>query len=87
MEKRLVAFPDSYQSQAMLMRIRDIDGTPPTKKTLAEMVLRDYNALYAAMLATEGGIDTVITSACDGCGALLRTRLEGEKDFLYPELG
>ena len=87
MEKRLVAFPDSYQSQAMLMRIREIDGMPPTKKTLTEMVLRDYNALYAAMLAAEGGIDTAITAACDGCGALMRTRIEGEKDFLYPGLG
>jgi hypothetical protein len=87
MEKRLVAFPDSYQSQAMLMRIREIDGAPPTKKTLAEMLLRDYNALYAAMLAAEGGIDTVVSSACDGCGTLVRTRIEGEKDFLYPSLG
>ena len=60
---------------------------PPTKKTLTEMVLRDYNALYAAMRAAEGGIDTAITAACDGCGALMRTRIEGEKDFLYPGLG
>jgi hypothetical protein len=84
MEKRLVAFPDSYQSQAMLMRIREIDGAPPTKKTLTEMVIRDYNALYGAMLAAEGGIDTVLTAACDGCGGLVRTRIEGDKDFLYP---
>jgi len=68
----------------MLIRIRDIDGVPPTKKTLTEMALKDRQALRQAMAAADGGIDTVVESTCDGCGGPVRTRVEAAPDFLFP---
>ena len=84
MEKRLAALPEASLSQAMLIRIRDIDGVPPTKKTLTEMALKDRQALRQAMAAADGGIDTVVESTCDGCGGPVRTRVEAAPDFLFP---
>ncbi|MHB9023436.1 MAG: T4 family baseplate hub assembly chaperone [Armatimonadota bacterium] len=84
MEKRLAALPEATLSLAMLIRIREIDGVAPTKKTLTEMALKDRQALRQAMLAADGGIDTTIESTCDGCGAPVRTRVESAPDFLFP---
>ena len=87
MEKRLTVMSDANITVAMLIRIRDINGAPPTKKLLAEMSLKDRTALREAMAATDGDIDTVITSTCEQCGEPVRARIEGEKDFLYPGIG
>ena len=87
MEKRLAVMPDANITTVMLIRIREIDGAPPTKKQLAEMSRKDRTALRAAMAAVDGDIDTVITTTCEQCGEPVQARLEGEKDFLYLGLG
>lgn len=84
MEKRLAALPEATLSQAMLIRLREIDGTPPTKKTLTDMGLKDRQALRQAMLEADAGIDTVIAMTCEGCGTPVRTRIEGTPNFLFP---
>ncbi len=83
-EKRLAALKEPNISSAMLIRILELDGKPPSKKALAEMSLRDRNALRQEMTRVDAGIDTAIEVACEGCGALLRTRLEAEPAFLFP---
>jgi len=69
------------------MRIIDIDGNAPTKKALSEMSMLERSALRQDMLRVDAGIDTVIETACDSCGATIRTRLEAEPSFYSPEFG
>ncbi len=83
-EKRLAAMQEPSISAAMLMRIIDIDGNPPSKKALSEMSMRDRSALRAEMLRVDAGIDTTIECDCEQCGARIRTRLEAEPAFLFP---
>lgn len=85
-EKRLAALKEPNITSAMLIRIVDIDGKPPSKKTLAEMSLRDRNALRKEMARVDAGIDTAVEVACEACGALQRTRLEAEPAFLFPSV-
>ena len=65
-------------------RILDIDGKAPSKKSLAEMSMRDRNALRQEMSRVDAGIDTSVETECDGCGTKIRTRLEAEPAFLFP---
>lgn len=83
-EKRLAQMEEPSLSAAMMIRILDIDGNAPTKKTLNEMSMRDRSALRQEMLRVEAGIDTTIEIDCDSCGARIRTRLEAEPSFLFP---
>ncbi len=83
-EKRLASLKEPNISSAMLIRIIDIDGKPPSKKILAEMSMRDRNSLRQEMARVDGGIDTMVELECDGCGAPIRTRLEAESAFLFP---
>lgn len=55
-EKRLASLRRAPTiSSAMLIRILDIDGKAPTKKSLAEMSMRDRNALRQEMSAGRRG--------------------------------
>jgi len=83
-EKRLAQMQEPSISAAMLIRILDIDGNPPSKKALAEMSMRDRSALRQEMLRVDAGVDTSIELDCDSCGARIRTRLEAEPGFLFP---
>ena len=83
-EKRLAQMEEPSLSAAMMIRILDIDGNAPTKKTLNEMSMRDRSALRQEMLRVDAGIDTSIESDCDSCGTRIRTRLEAEPSFLFP---
>lgn len=83
-EKRLAALPEATISQGMLIRILDIDGTAPNKKTVTAMSLKDRQALRHAMLAIDGGIDTTVETACEHCGQPLRTRVEADAGFFFP---
>jgi hypothetical protein len=83
-EKRLASLREPNITSVMLIRILDIDGKPPSKKILAEMSMRDRNALRQEMDRVDAGIDTSIEVACDGCGTRIRTRLEAEPAFLFP---
>lgn len=83
-EKRLAQISEPNISAAMMIRILDIDGNPPTKKALAEMSMRDRSALRAEMLRVDAGIDTTIECNCESCGTRLRTKLEAEPSFLFP---
>lgn len=83
-EKRLAQMKEPSISSAMLIRIIDIDGVPPSKKALNDMPLRDRSTLRAEMLRVDSGIDTSIECECDSCGAQMRTRLESEPVFLFP---
>ena len=71
-------------TSAMLIRLLDIDGKAPSKKSLAEMSMRDRNALRQEMSRVDAGIDTSVETECDGCGTKIRTRLEAEPAFLFP---
>lgn len=84
MEKRLAALPDPNISSAMLIRILEIDGQAPNKKSLAEMSMRDRSALRQQMAESDAGIDTVVEVICEECGSRIRTRLEAELAFLFP---
>ena len=86
MEKRLAALKEATISSAILMRIIDIDGRPPSKKVVADLSLRDRNVLREAMRASDAGIDTTVETDCIACGTRLRTRLEAEPGFLFPGL-
>lgn len=83
-EKRLAQMQELSISAAMLIRILDIDGNPPSKKALVEMSMRDRSALRAEMVRVDAGIDTAVECDCDSCGAHIRTRLEAEPAFLFP---
>jgi hypothetical protein len=83
-EKRLAQMQEPSISSAMLIRILDIDGNPPSKKALAEMSMRDRSALRQEMIRIDAGIDTAIELDCDSCGTRIRTRLEAEPGFLFP---
>ena len=83
-EKRLASLREPNISSAMLIRILDIDGKAPSKKSLAEMSMRDRNALRQEMSRVDAGIDTSVETECDGCGSKIRTRLEAEPAFLFP---
>ena len=83
-EKRLASLREPNRSSAMLIRILDIDGKAPSKKSLAEMSMRDRNALRQEMSRVDAGIDTSVETECDGCGTKIRTRLEAEPAFLFP---
>jgi len=83
-EKRLAALPEATISQGMLIRILDIDGTAPNKKTVTEMSLKDRQALRQAMLAVDGGVDTTVETVCEHCGQPLRTRVEADAGFFFP---
>jgi len=84
MEKRLAALMEPSISSAMLMRIIDIDSSPPTKKAMNEMALRDRSFLRQEMLKADAGIDTTVETECASCGTPIRTRLEAEASFLFP---
>jgi hypothetical protein len=86
-EKRLAALSEASLAQAMLMRISAVDGQPPTKRTLADLPLRDVQALRQAMLAADGGLDTTVETTCGDCGAPIRARVESSPDFLFPAAG
>jgi hypothetical protein len=83
-EKRLASLREPNITSAMLIRILDIDGKPPSKKILAEMSMRDRRALREEMARVDAGIDTTVEVECDGCGTHIRTRLEAEPAFLFP---
>ncbi|QTD49663.1 hypothetical protein J3U87_29115 [Sulfidibacter corallicola] len=85
-EKRLAAIAEPTVSTALMMRIRTINDQPPTKKTLADLSMRDRVALRREMQAVDGGVDTSIDHACEACGTRLTTRVEVEPDFLFPNL-
>jgi hypothetical protein len=83
-EKRLAALPEATISQGMLIRILEIDGKSPNKKTVTEMSLKDRQALRQAMLEVDGGIDTAIDIVCQHCGQPIRTRVEADAGFFFP---
>ena len=85
-EKRLASLREPNITSAMLIRIIDIDGKPPSKKILAEMSMRDRGALREEMARVDAGIDTAVEVECDGCGTRIRTRLEAEPAFLFPSV-
>lgn len=83
-EKRLAQISEPNISSAMMIRILEIDDAAPSKKTLAEMSMRDRAALRAEMLRVDAGIDTNVECDCESCGARIRTKLEAEPSFLFP---
>ncbi|MCP3879524.1 MAG: hypothetical protein GY701_14210 [Sulfitobacter sp.] len=83
-EKRLASLREPNITSAMLIRILNIDGKPPTKKSLAEMSMRDRSALRQEMSSVDAGIDTSVEVECDDCGTRIRSRLEAEPAFLFP---
>lgn len=83
-EKRLAALPEATISQGMLIRILDIDGKAPNKKSVTEMSLKDRQALRQAMLAVDGGIETTVDTTCEHCGQPIRTRVESDASFFFP---
>jgi len=85
-EKRLAALKETSISSAMMIRLIDIDGKPPSKKLLSEMSMRDRTALRQEMVRVDAGINTTVEVDCDGCGGKIRTKLEAEADFLFPNL-
>jgi hypothetical protein len=84
MEKRLASLKEATISSAMMMRVVDVNGKPPSKKLIADLSLRDRNALREAMRESDGGIDTTVEVDCVACGTRIRTRLEAEPGFLFP---
>jgi len=85
-EKRLAALKEPNLTAAMMIRIVEIDGQPPSKKALNEMTMGDRSALRKEMLRVDGGIDTQVDISCDACGTRIRTRLEAEPAFLFPSV-
>jgi len=83
-EKRLAALKEPSLTAAMLIRILEVDGKPPSKKLLAEMSLRDRAALRKEMQRVDGGIDTLVAFECETCRTPIRTRLESEPGFFFP---
>jgi len=86
-EKQLAALKEPSLTSAMLARIISVDGKPPNKKVITELPMRDRSELRKEMLKVDAGIDTGVEVICQGCGNRIKTRLEGERDFLFPNLG
>ena len=70
----------------MLTRILSIDGQAPNKKVVMDLSMRDRSELRREMASKDAGINTEIEIICDDCGHRFKTRLEGERDFLFPGL-
>ena len=83
-EKRLAALKEPNITSAMLIRIIDIDGKAPSKKALAEMSMRDRNALRQEMARVDAGIDTAVEVDCEGCGTLHPHAAGGRTGFFVP---
>ncbi|OPZ83577.1 MAG: hypothetical protein BWY76_02207 [bacterium ADurb.Bin429] len=83
-EVRLAALPDADMTHGMLIRILDIDGNAPNKKTVVEMSLKDRQALREAMKAVDGDIDTTVNTTCQRCGTPIKTKVEAHQDFFFP---
>jgi hypothetical protein len=86
-EKQLASLKEPSLTSAMLARIISVDGNPPNKKVITELPLRDRSELRREMLRVDAGIDTEVEVICQGCGNRLKTRLEAEPNFLFPNLG
>ena len=50
------------------------------------MAVRMHASLVCVTARVDGASPTSIAIVCDGCGALLRTRLEAEPAFLFPSV-
>lgn len=85
MESRLAKLEEPTIHTAMLMRIKEVDGTAPSKNTLLGLSAADLAAFRAEIARREGGIDTEVRSVCRACGTPIVTRLEREADFLFPK--
>ncbi len=86
-ERRLAALKEPNLTSAMLARIISVDGNPPNKKVITDLPMRDRSELRKEMLKTDAGIDTEIETICQSCGNKIKTRLEAESAFLFPNLG
>jgi hypothetical protein len=86
-EKQLALLKEPSLTSAMLARIVSVDGNPPNKKVITELPMRDRSELRREMLKVDAGIDTEVEVICQGCGNRIKTRLEGEPNFLFPSLG
>jgi len=86
-EKQLAALKEPNLTSAMLVRIISVDGNPPNKKVITDLSMRDRSELRKEMFKVDAGINTEVEIVCDECGHKFKTRLEGERDFLFPNLG
>ena len=86
-EKQLAGLKEPSLTAAMLARIISVDGKPPNKKVITELPMRDRSELRKEMLKTDAGIDTSVEVICSNCGTRIKTKLEGERNFLFPNLG
>ncbi len=85
-EKQLVLLKEPSLTSAMLARIISVDGKPPNKKVITELPMRDRSELRREMLKVDAGIDTEVEVICQWCGSRLKTRLEAEPNFLFPNM-
>lgn len=86
MEKRLAQMPKEEVTlgTASLMRIKSLNGKPPSKKTFAELTMKERTEVREEMKKVDGGIDTVIEVVCVDCGQPIKSRLEANQSFFFP---
>jgi len=85
-EKQLAGLKEASLTTAMISRIISVDGHPPNKKVITDLCLKDRSELRREMLKVDAGIDTKVEVVCQGCGGKINTRLEADRNFLFPHL-
>ena len=84
-ERRLAKMDDSTLHDAMLIRIKDIDGKAPSRNVFLGLSAIDLKAIRDDFDAKEGGIDTQVKMVCRKCGSPIVTRLESQPSFFFPK--
>lgn len=71
-------------STMILMRLELLDGESPTLAAVADLGLRDRQALRKEFERVEGGIDLEVELDCPECGHEWKKDLDMRPDFFFP---
>ncbi len=72
-------------STAILARLSELDGEPPTIKALKKLTLKDRNHLKNIWEDHEGGVDTSVTIDCPSCENEYEAEIGiGDEGFFNP---
>jgi hypothetical protein len=71
-------------SQAILMRLEQLDGAPPTLEAVKAMGWKDRQAIRKIFESVEGGVDTEVDMTCPKCSNEFKRDVEVSPSFFSP---
>jgi hypothetical protein len=85
-ERKLTQYKDNFLSAAMLLLTRELNGKPPTRKDMDELIGEDLAVIRGAMdEMMEAGLDAKIELTCLNCGRDYPVGLHMIPDFFVPK--